>query len=113
MTVGGEERESRPFPDPERSLTPRKPRTVGGMVYLAVLAVTLSGLALVAFGHWRPGLILVGASLLAGAVGRLVIGNDDAGMLGMRPKPIDVVALTGLGSALVVLALLIPNRPLP
>jgi multisubunit Na+/H+ antiporter MnhB subunit len=112
VTLGGDERDSRPYPDPERSLTPRKPRTAGGAVYLCVLAATLIGLGLVALGHWRPGLVLVGSSLLAGAVGRLVLRNDNAGMLGMRPKPVDLLTLTGLGAALVVLALLIPDRPL-
>ena len=39
------EEEGRPAPDPEHSLAPRKPRTLGGVVYLAVLAATVVGVA--------------------------------------------------------------------
>jgi hypothetical protein len=104
-------RESRPFPDPEHSLAPRKPRTIGGVVYLAVLAATVGGLALVALDRWRGGITVIGGALLCGAVARLLIPQDKAGMLGMRPKLVDVLILTGLGAGLVVLAAVIPERP--
>ena len=108
---GDGQRDSRPFPDPEHSLAPRKPRTVGGAAYLVVLAATAAGLALVAFAHWRVGLSVIGAALLFGALARLVIPADKAGMLGMRPKTIDVLALGALGAGLIVLAGVIPNQP--
>lgn len=109
--VGGPERESRPFPDPERSITPRKPRTVGGGVYLAVLGATGSGLGLVVLDRWRVGLAVVGGALIVGALGRLVIRKDSAGMLGIRAKPVDVLTLAALGVGLVVLSLVIPDQP--
>ena len=112
MSLGEEgARDSRPFPDPEHSLAPRKPRTVGGAVYLAVLAATGGGLALVALDRWRLGLGVIGVALLCGALGRLVIPSSSAGMLGMRPKLVDVLALVLLGTGLVVLASVIPERP--
>ena len=104
-------RESRPFPDPEHSLAPRKPRTLGGIVYLTVLAATCAGLVLVVLDSWQLGLTVIGVALLCGALARLVIGRDNAGMLGMRPKLVDVAILTGLGSGLVLLASIIPVRP--
>ena len=111
MSSEGTPREGRPFPDPEHSITPRRPRTVGGVVYLGVLAATGVGLTLVATGPWRLGLGVIGGSLLFGALLRLVIPNGSAGMLGMRPKLVDVMALLVLGTGLVVLAGVIPNRP--
>ena len=111
MTAEEGTRDSRPFPDPEHSIAPRKPRTVGGAVYLAVLAATGVGLTMVGLGPWRAGLIVIGGALLGGALARLLIPDESAGMLGMRPKIVDVVALTGLGTALVVLALALANRP--
>ena len=102
---------SRPFPDPEHSIAPRKPRTVGGVVYLAVLAATCAGLLLVAIGPWRLGLGVIGGALLVGALLRLVIPGDSAGMLGMRPKVVDVLVLLVLGAGLVVLAGVIPDQP--
>ena len=111
MTPEESARPSRPFPDPEHSITPRKPRTVGGAVYLAVLAATGVGLAVVAFGPWRAGLTVIGLALLAGALLRLVLPSDRAGMLGMRPKAVDVLVLVVLGTALAVLAAVIPDQP--
>ncbi len=112
MSLGDEEqRDSRPFPDPEHSLTPRKPRTIGGAVYLGVLAATVVGLTLVVLNRWRLGLAVVGGALLCGALARLVIPKDNAGMLGMRPRVVDVLILTGLGAGLVVLSAIIPDQP--
>jgi multisubunit Na+/H+ antiporter MnhB subunit len=102
----------RPFPDPEHSLTPRKPRTLGGAVYLLVLIVTGAGLALVLLDEWRSGLSVVGGAMVAGGVGRLVISDQNAGMLGLRRKLVDVATLVLLGAALLVLAAVIPDRPL-
>ncbi len=103
----------RPFPDPEHSIAPRKPRTIGGVVFLLVLAGTLGGLAVVVLGPWRLGLAGTGVVLLVGALARLVIPEEDAGMLGVRRKVVDVVTLTILGTALVVLAAVIPPPPAP
>ena len=103
--------ERRPYPDPEHSLAPRKPRTVGGFVYLVVLGTAGAGLALVAFGPFRTGLVIMGAGLVFGALGRLVIPSDRAGMLGIRRRFVDVTTLLLLGGGLFVLAVVIPDRP--
>jgi len=91
----------------EQRPTPRKPRTIGGAVYVAVLATTVLGIAVVMSGRPRSGLQLCGAALLCGAAGRLVLPDDQAGMLGIRRKLVDVVTMLVLGSGLVVLAALI------
>jgi hypothetical protein len=111
--IPGEEgaRDSRPFPDPEHSLAPRKPRTIGGAVFLGVLAATGVGLTLIVLNRWRLGLAVIGGAMLWGALARLVIPKDNAGMLGMRPRAIDVLMLVGLGVGLVVLSAVIPDRP--
>jgi hypothetical protein len=106
-----EDEPHRPFPDPEHSIAPRKPRTVGGAAFLLVLLGTAVGLALIVFGPWRQGLAVIGGVLIAGAFARLVIPNHDAGMLGVRRKLFDVATLTALGAALVVLAVVIPPPP--
>jgi hypothetical protein len=102
---------TRPFPDPEHSIAPRKPRTVGGAIYLAVLAGTLGGLGLVILGPWRTGLTVTGASVLVGALGRLVLPDSSAGMLGVRRKLVDVATMAVLGAALCTLAVVIPDQP--
>ena len=112
MSLGDEgARESRPFPDPEHSLAPRKPRTIGGAVFLGVLAATGVGLVLISANRWRLGLAVVGGALLWGALARLVVPKDNAGMLGVRPRAVDVLILTVLGGGLVVLSAVIPDQP--
>jgi hypothetical protein len=105
------EEDGRRGPDPEHSLAPRKPRTLGGMVYLAVLLVTGLGIAVVMLDRWRVGLTLMGGALLCGAAARVVLRDHDAGMLGIRRKAVDVATLLLLGSGLVALAAVIPDQP--
>ncbi len=97
-----------PVPGPEHAVV-RKPRTVGGVVYLGVLLATLTGLVVVVAGAWRTGLTLMGLAFLAGAVGRLVLSDAAAGMLGIRRKFVDVTSMTVIGAGLVALAAVIPS----
>jgi len=101
----------RPHPDPEHSLAPRRPRTLGGIVYLGVLALAVAGLVVVVLGHFRAGLTVMGGAMLLGAVARLLIPGDRAGMLGIRRKLVDVTTLLLLGGGLLVLAVVIPDAP--
>ena len=104
------EEPTRPFPDPEHSIAPRKPRTLGGAVYLAVLAATFLGLGMILLAYWRTGLTLIGGAMLCGAVARLVLRDDNAGMLGLRRKAVDVTTMAALGGALIALAAIIRER---
>ena len=90
----------------------RLPSTLGGLVYLLVVAATLIGLLVVAFGPWRRGVDLIGVALLVGALMRTVLSEGNAGMLRVRrSRGADVVMLAGAGTALIVLASVIPNQP--
>jgi hypothetical protein len=102
---------SRPFPDPEHSIAPRKPRTVGGAVYLAVLAGTAVGLTLVVFDQPRWGLRAIGAAILGGGLARLALPDESSGMLGIRRKLVDVSTLLLLGGALLVMAGVLRETP--
>jgi hypothetical protein len=103
--------EGRPYPDPAHSLAPRRPRTVGGVFFLGVLATAGLGLGLVALGSWRTGLAVIGCGMVGGALARLVIPRDRAGMLGIRRKFVDVATLLVIGGALLALSLIIDDRP--
>ncbi len=95
-----------PRPEPRRI-----PSTLGGLVYLIVVAINAVGLLIVAFGPWRRGVTLMGAGLLLGAVVRAVLRDRDAGMLRVRrSRWVDVLMLGGVGTALIVLANVIPNQ---
>jgi hypothetical protein len=90
----------------------RIPSTLGGMVYLVVVAVTVVGLLVTALGPWRRGVSMIGAGLLVGAVARALLRDRDAGMLRVRRhRWVDVLMLGGVGTALIVLASVIPDQP--
>lgn len=89
----------------------KKPSTVGGIIYLVVLAAALVGVGVAASGAWRTGVSWLGLSLLAAAGARLALRNEDAGMLQVRRKTMDATILVVLGGALLVLAATIPEQP--
>ena len=89
----------------------RIPSTIGGMVYLLVVAASGIGLLIVAFGPWRRGVALIGAALILGALARIVLSDNNAGMLRVRrSRWADVLMLGGVGVTLIVLASVIPNQ---
>ena len=88
----------------------RRPQTLGGTVYLLVLAAALVGLGIVLAGAWRTGVGWIGAGLLVAAMARLVLAEEAAGMLRVRRKWSDVLMLTVAGVALIVLSIVVPNQ---
>jgi hypothetical protein len=77
-----------------------------------VLAIAAIGLLRMATANWREGAVLLGGSLLVAAVLRAVLPLDRAGMLAIRSRVIDVLSYTGLGLAVVLLALTITRGSL-
>ena len=73
-----------------------------------VFAVAATGLLAGSQGFWRRGLLVVAASLLLAAVLRLALPTRRAGLLAVRGKALDVVVLAGLGSAMLLLASIVP-----
>ena len=88
----------------------RRPQTLGGTIYLLVLAASLIGLGIVAAGAWRTGVGWIGTGVLVAALARLVLAEEAAGMLRVRRKWSDVLMLTVAGVALVVLSIVVPNQ---
>lgn len=88
----------------------RRPQTFGGVVYLIVVGMAVTGLAIVVVGAWRTGVSWMGAGLLFGSLFRLVLPERRAGMLRVRRKTVDVALLALSGAALIVLAIVIPDQ---
>ena len=76
---------------------------------LAVLVAVAIGLLVVAVGHWREGLVVVGLALVGGGVLRLLLPLRRTGFLAVRSRTIDVVLLAGTGLVLALIALTIPG----
>lgn len=87
----------------------RYPSTIGGLCYLAILALTLVGLVVVAFGNWRGGVHAIAVALAVAGVVRAVLPHRDAGMLEVRSRWFDTGLLIGVAVAVWTLASTIPN----
>ena len=87
------------------------PRSRGSQLYLVQLLVVAIGLALVVAGLWRAGIIAIGVAFVVGACARSVVPISHTGMLRVRGKAFDMVWMATLGTALIVLALVIPTQP--
>jgi len=104
-------REARgPLPPLREVAEIRKPSTIGGVIYLGVLVAALAGIAVAAAGAWRTGVSWLAVALITAAVTRLLLSDDNAGMLRVRRKLLDAVILAGAGVLLLFLAASIPNQ---
>ncbi|HEY5981366.1 MAG TPA: DUF3017 domain-containing protein [Microlunatus sp.] len=80
---------------------------------LVVLIGVVIGLALAVVGAqtWRLGGLIIGTSLLIGAVIRGALPGRDAGLLQVRSRPFDITVLTLGGMAIIALSIAVPGRP--
>ena len=94
----------------ESDRRPIQPRTtLAEVVPLAVVVLgLLVGLVAVFLDHWRGGCLVMGISLTIGGLERLLLPADRIGLLQARSRFFDVVALWGLGIAIIVLAIVVP-----
>jgi uncharacterized membrane protein YjjP (DUF1212 family) len=72
--------------------------------YLLVMAGVVAAALLVLFDRWRRGSFVFGTALLVGAVLRACIPSSRAGLLQVRGKFFDVVAMASVGVLMLWLA---------
>jgi len=116
--AGAPERRSRRFPPitrdtarPEgggRAAPGDAPAPARQWPLLCVLAGAATGL-LVTLGDFRAGILIIGASMLAGAVLRWAVPS--VGMLAVRSRFTDVVTYGVLGTAISLLAMMAQPKP--
>ena len=75
---------------------------------LTVLGGGLVGLSAVALDHFRAGCLVLGVSVLFAGLARLVLPARRVGLLVVRSRAFDVLVLASMGTALVVLAVVVP-----
>jgi hypothetical protein len=95
----------------ESERRPTRPRTTFAEVLplAVVVAGMIAGLVVVFLGYWEPGCLVIGVALTIGGFERLLLPNDKAGLLQARSRFFDVVALFGMGAAIIVLAVAVPS----
>jgi hypothetical protein len=79
---------------------------------ILVLGVVVVGLARIIQYYWREGTVLLGVALLLAALLRALLPTERAGMVAVRGRAVDVLLYSGLGFAVMVVALTITGGPL-
>ena len=87
-----------------------RPSKLAWLPYLIVLAGTAAGMLVAWHGskYAGRGAALIGASLLAAALARLVLPNRFAGVLASRRKASDVLGFAVFGAAVLAVAISLP-----
>ena len=81
--------------------------------FVLVLGGVLLGLARAAQYHWREGAAVIGAALLLAAGLRALLTPEQAGLLVVRRRALDLLTYGGLGLLVLAVALTIAGGPLP
>lgn len=85
---------------------------IGTGILTTVIAMVALGLAVMVLVDWRIGVALAGAGLDLAGVSRLVLSTRLAGPLRVRhSRWSDAFTMCAFGTALLVLAWLVPDQP--
>lgn len=97
--------------DSEPTRRPRLPSATPAEVapLAVVLAGMIAGLVAVFLGQWRMGCLVIGSFLTIGGFERLLLPKGRAGLLQARSRFFDSIALLGMGVAIIVLAIAVPD----
>lgn len=104
--MGGLDRQVGPGPAGRRPKLRTRPsgKLLGQLPLLGVVVIVLVGVGLVMGHRWRAGLVLVGGGLIVGAACRALLRESRVGLLAVRGRMFDVIALAVAGGTLIVLA---------
>ena len=78
-----------------------------------MLAVVLLGLLRILLYHWRQGTVLIGAALIMAAALRALLRDEQAGLIAIRGRGVDVLTYAGFGVCVMAVALTIEGFYLP
>lgn len=77
-----------------------------------VLAVVALGLVRIVLYHWRQGTVLIGGALVLAAALRALLSDEQAGLIAIRGRGVDVLTYSGFGICMMAVALTIEGGPL-
>lgn len=77
---------------------------------LSCLVIFTAGIVVAGAGHWRRGAVLMGAAAVLAGVLRLVLPPKVAGLLQVRRRWFDVLAMLLGGIVMCVLSILVPPQ---
>ncbi|WP_216210310.1 DUF3017 domain-containing protein [Amycolatopsis aidingensis] len=76
-----------------------------------VMALVVVAASRIWLYHWRQGAALIGGALLVAAVLRVVLSDEQAGLLAIRSRGVDMLSYAGLGAIILFVALTISGGP--
>ena len=77
-----------------------------------VMAVVVVGLVRIAMYYWREGTVWIGLALLLAAGLRVLLRDEQAGLIAVRSRVIDAFLYGGFGLMVIAVAITIQGGPL-
>ena len=77
-----------------------------------VLAVVAFGLFRIVLYHWRDGTVVIGLALFLAAVLRGLLSDEQAGLIMIRSRGVDMLTYAGFGACMIFVAMTIEGGPL-
>jgi hypothetical protein len=77
-----------------------------------VLAVVAAGLFRIVTYHWRDGTVLIGVALFLAAALRVLLSDEQAGLIMIRSRGVDLLTYSGFGACMILVAMTIEGGPL-
>jgi hypothetical protein len=90
----------------------RKHPVLAHLPFGMVLAVAAFGLLRIVLYHWREGTVLIGVALFLAAALRALLRDDQAGLIMIRSRGVDVLTYAGFGACMIFVAMTIEGGPL-
>ena len=80
--------------------------------FVLVMAVVAVGIVRISMYNWREGSVWIGLALLLAAGLRAVLRDEQAGLVAIRSRPVDVLSYAGFGALVIAVAVTIEGGPL-
>jgi hypothetical protein len=94
--------------------TPHRRRhpVLAHLPFALVLAVVAFGLFRIVLYHWREGTVVIGIALFLAAALRALLRDDQAGLIMIRGRGVDVLTYSAFGACMIFVAMTIEGGPL-
>ncbi|GAA0237821.1 DUF3017 domain-containing protein [Saccharothrix mutabilis subsp. mutabilis] len=79
--------------------------------FALVVAVVVLGIVRIVQYHWRQGAVLIGVALLLAALLRVLVTDEQAGLIAIRSRSVDALLYSGFGFSVIVVAMTIIGGP--
>lgn len=90
----------------------RKHPVLTHLPFAMVMTVVAVGLLRIVLYHWRQGTVLIGLALFLAAALRALLRDEQAGLIMIRGRGVDVLTYSAFGACMIFVAMTIEGGPL-